>query len=54
VAGWLVALDPSETTVTAGPCVVPASTSLNIESISCKTQKLLEASERLDNPVFVQ
>jgi hypothetical protein len=30
-AGWLVALAPSETTVTVGPCVVPASTSLQAQ-----------------------
>jgi len=53
-AGSPVALAASETTVTVEPCVVPASTSLDIESFSCETQKLLEASERLKNPVFVQ
>ncbi len=53
-AGSLVALAASETTVTVEPCVVLASTSLNIDSFSCETQKLLEASERLKNPVFVQ
>jgi hypothetical protein len=53
-AGSLVALAASETTVTVEPCVVPTSTSLDIESFSCETQELLEASERLKNPVFVQ